>query len=265
MKLLVAFKVYPDLDMLSPSDLIVQEDRGVDLHFLPFTLNCFDESSLELALRLRDKQNSEGEQVELSAISVGGEQTELTLQTLKALGYEHPIRVKADEDLLCFHPQWVAGTVARYVEEHPQDMLVFGNEAPLGNSGSIPQLVAAQTGFPLIASVVDILSVTKTTVTLQIANSQRILEQTVLFPCVLSVGNAVISKLRVPTLRDRLKCKGSTAVYYPLSCCEEDNSPQLVGLTLPNRGRKGTLYHQGGEPALEEVFQASLKERLESL
>ena len=93
MRLLVSFKLCPDLELLKKEDIIVTEEMGIDTHFLPNIINCYDESALELVLRLRDKIK-EGV-VELSAFTVGGKQTELTLKGLRALGFLHTVRADA--------------------------------------------------------------------------------------------------------------------------------------------------------------------------
>ncbi len=266
MKLLVAFKLIPDFDKLQTEDIVIREEVQVDLHFLPNLLNCYDESALELALRLRDGFAEQGGTLELTAFTAGGQQAELTLQTLKALGYLHTVRAPAEEEVLRFAPLLVARTLATFLAEFPQDLVLLGREAPVGNSAMVPALVSELAGIPLVANVVDLLSLEEGAVRVRLAAGQHIYEEKIALPCVLSVGNAVISKLRVPTLKDRLRHKGACVETFPLmQPAEPTEGPTLVRLSLPNRRRQGYVSPSKGETALEDVLHTSLAERLGSL
>lgn len=105
---------------------------GVDTHFLPNILNCYDESSLELALRFRDQAQEAGGETELSAITIGEEHTELYLKTLQALGYDHPVRVCGEDEQLRYRPELVAQTIAAYARETGQQVLLLGSGGPPG-------------------------------------------------------------------------------------------------------------------------------------
>lgn len=203
MRLLVSFKICPNLELLREEDIAVTEEMGIDTHFLPNIINCYDEGALELALRLRDK--TEGDLVELSAFTAGNEQAELTLKGLRALGFAHTVRAEDERNVTGFSPEAVAETMAAYMRENPQDCILLGREAPVGNHGIMAWLVAEKMKYPAIGPVIDIESTDQKFITVLVSNEGRIQKQTVKLPCVLCVGNAVISKLRVPTLRERLK------------------------------------------------------------
>lgn len=265
MNIFVAFKVYPDLDKLNQNDLIIQNSKEVDLRFLPNTLNCYDESGLELGLRLRDQYAQGGDTPELTAFTVGGEQAELTLNTLKALGYAHTVRAEYNDDDLRFRPDLVADTLSSYLEAHQQQVVILGKEAPLGNSGCVPQLVAVRTGYPLVSNVIHILNIKDDAVVVQVSDGLKIIEQKILLPCILSIGNALVSKLRVPTLRDRMKHRGENNESYAVSPGNNRVRAQLINLSAPNRRRDGYISTLGGQKALEEILRVSLKESLESI
>lgn len=262
MKLLVSFKIYQNLELLK-EDAIVMEKMGIDTHFLPNIINCYDESALELALRLRDK--TEEVTVELSAITVGNEQTELTLKGLRALGFAHTIRAKDEQKVTEFAPELVAETIASYIKENPQDCVMLGQEAPAGNQGVMAQLVAEKTEYPLVGPVIDILETDQNSITVLISNEGSIQKQIIKLPCVLCIGNAVISKLRVATLRERMKVSKTQSEYIEL--CE----PKQICIKKPEKleilssKRVGYQSQKAGNEAIHDVLQNGLQKVLEQI
>lgn len=265
MNILVAFKVCPNLDLLQAEDLMVREEMGVDTHFLPNVINCYDESSLELALRLRDQATPLELPIVLSALTIGGAHTEEYLKTLKALGYDHTIRVVAQDAALRFRPEAVAHTIASYAMETEQTVIFMGAEAPLGNHGVAAQLTSVLTGYPLLASVTDVAIAENGAITVCARDGERTLRQIVTPPCVLSVGNAVVSKLRVPTLRARMQCKSIPCEAYDLAAGETGLCPAPDSLEIPDRSRQGYVSAQHGADAVEDVYRHALHERLVAL
>lgn len=263
MRLLVAFKICPDLELLREDDIILTEEMGIDTHFLPNIINCYDESALELALRLRDK--TEKYPIELSAFTVGDERTELTLKGLRALGFAHTVRAKDEEKNTNFTPEIVAETMTAYIRQNPQDCILIGKEAPVGNHGVMAQLVAEKTGCPLIGPVVDLLSANQNDVTVLVSNEGNIQKQTVKVPCVLEIGNAVISKLRVATLRERMKVSKSESEYVTLSFPEDTYMARPMELNPIIAKRAGYQSQKYGDEAIEEILDNGLQKVLEQI
>lgn len=263
MRLLVSFKLCPDLELLREEDIILTEEMGIDTHFLPNIINCYDESALELALRLRDK--TEDLSVVLSAFTVGNEQTEQTLKGLRALGFAHTIRAEDKKKCTGFAPEIIAETLAAYIKENPQDCILLGREAPIGNQGVMAQLVAEKIEYPLIGPIIDIISINRNFVTVLVSNEGRIQEQKIKLPCVLCVGNAVISKLRVATLRERMKVSKTESEYVKL--VHPDNMcmavPKKVSLIVAKRACYQS--QRSGEAAIEEVLRNGLQKALEQI
>lgn len=264
MKLLVAFKVCKNLDLLDVNSVEFEEEMRVDTHFLSNQLNCYDESALELALRLKEKSDPLSSPCELTALTVGDEISELTLKTLKALGYQYTVRVPCDPEPLRFEPHIIAKTIACYALRHQHSLVLAGQEAPSGNSSSVPQMVSVMTGYPLICSVIDIISINENSVWVHISDRGGVIEQKICLPCVLAIGNAVVSKLRVPTLRARMQCKGEECTYAELEQSEPVHAAPF-SLTLPLRRRAGYISQETGEAAVCDIFKSALKERLDML
>lgn len=260
MNVFVAFKFCPNLDRMKQSDYVLQEEMGIDTHFLPNILNCYDESSLELVLRLSEKQ----EHLCKTAFTIGPKTSDQVLDSLLALGYEHAVRVESEKDTR-FKPEIIAATIYEYLTTHPQDLILLGREAPLGNNAATAQLVAAALDVPLISSVVDFSYRDEKSISVDFQHNGSLYRQEVSLPCVFSIGNAEISKLRMPTLRQRMKAKSCFIEYAQLSVIESSLFPDPIEMRIPDRHRTSTISQQKGRDAVYEIFENVLKKRLEEL
>jgi electron transfer flavoprotein beta subunit len=265
MKILVAFKICPDLDRLRPEDLQVSGKLSADTHFLPNLLNCYDESALELALRARDAGAQHGQTAELSALTIGGENTEPYLQTLRALGYAHTVRVPADPEQLRFCPETTAETIARYAAAHEADLILTGREAPLGSAAAVGPYLAARRGCALYTPVTDFSLEADGSVRVETEADGRRARWAAKTPAVLCIGNAVVSKLRVPSLRMRMQCRGAQTEPWPLAEAAGARYAAPALLEVPQRRREGFTSPAHGAQAVEDLWRHGLSERLERL
>ncbi len=115
MRILACFKVTPDYEALRESEWAAAAGRAlssgagsgsgadpaefVDTRYVRRILDCFDESALELALRLSDALTELGGSADLGALSVGAPDAEPHLKTLLALGFERAARVHTEAAL----------------------------------------------------------------------------------------------------------------------------------------------------------------------
>lgn len=263
MRLLVSFKICPDLELLREEDIILTEEMGIDTHFLPNIINCYDESALELALRLRDKTKEFP--VEISAFTAGNKQAELTLKSLRALGFVHTVRAEDEKGSASFSPETVAETLAAYIKECPQDCLLLGKEAPNGNHGIMAGLVAEKIKYPLIGPIIDIIFIDQESVTVLVSDEGRIRKQIVSLPCVLCVGNAVISKLRAATLRERMKVSKTESESISLAYPDHEYiaAPKEVNPMIAKR----VCYQsqRDGSEAVRDILENGLQKVLEQI
>lgn len=262
MKLLTCFKLCPDMDKLRQQDFEISGGKGLETSFLPNMINCFDESGLEFGIRLSEKSEGLEPNIEKTAFTIGGDASEMYLRTLKALGYEHCVLVKKDEDEFRYSPCMVAQAIAEYVGENPQDIIIMGKEAPNGNNSATAQLVSVLTGRPLISSVIDVKFCNDGTLTVTVTNDGDVYEQIVALPVVLSIGNAVISKLRVPTLKQRMKCKDLPLEHFKPAETNCAMFPEPMRAVIPDRRRGGYLSPYSGGEAVDDIKEKFLKGRL---
>jgi electron transfer flavoprotein beta subunit len=272
LRIAVGFKVTPDYEALRPADWArAAPGRGAHAEatrYVRRVFNVFDEAALELALRLRDARAEHGLETSLVAFSVAGREADPFLATLQALGYEGA-RAEPDADL-DFAPATTAALVAAATRRLGGDVLVLGSRCGPGDTGLVPLLAAEALGRPGLPGVTavepaaDRLRVT-------FSAGDRELRATITPPCVLAVGNALVSLLRVPTLKDRLAVRDSAlttltpaglGVDVPAALSREPAT--LVGLETVDRSREGVVV-AGASPGEEAraLYEEHLRDRLE--
>lgn len=255
MKILVCFKIIPDLDQMSPKDYIPDEKMDIDTSFVRTMWNCFDESGLEFGLRLSDEAESLNLYLEKTALTVAEEQAELYLKTLKALRYTQTVRLAGKGKDIRFCPCGVGEKIAGYVKEFPQDFVIMGRQASPGNNGLTSQYTAEALGVPLIANIVDLHLLSDHEVLAVTEEEGSLYEQTITSPAVLSIGNAVISKLRVPTLRDRMKYGKEPVRVVDGTEYQRRKQSGLRFLDYISRERNGEILEAEGAGAAEELIR----------
>lgn len=273
MRILVCFKVTPDFEALREADWVAGAAHGVETRYVRRILNCFDESALEMALRLSDTLAGRGVTVGLGALSVGGREAEPYLKTLHALGYERAARVHSEASL-DFAPAVIAALIAGYVRpvDH-SDLVMLGCRSGPGDSGTVPFLVAETLGWPCLTQVIEVEPLPDDRVRVACMVDDGILRVTLRLPCVLAVGNAVVSHLRVPTLTDRLARRNKRIDVFRAADLGVDIAAELrretcvlAGLEGIHRARQGVII--GGATPREKarvLFDSHLKSMIEKL
>lgn len=248
LRILVCFKVTPEYEALRDADWVAGPGDAVRSRYVRRVLNCFDESALELALRLREALEARGARAETGALSVGGREAEPFFATLFALGYERAARIEAGTGL-DFRPEATAALLAAYARRiDGSDLLLLGCRCGPADSGTVPFLVAEELGWPCVTQVTEIEAQTDGRLRVTCATADSVLRLSVAPPCVLAVGNALVSHLRVPTLRERLARRDrSPEVLTPadvdvdLDGVLHDSPATLEGLERVERRRAGIV------------------------
>ena len=281
LRILVSFKVTPDFEALREADWLAGAAAdathgaapGVETRYVRRVLNCFDESALEMALRLSDARVERGVATDLGALSVGGRETDPYLKTLLALGYERAARVEP-EAVLDFAPAVVAALIAGYVRQVAHsDLLLLGCRSGPGDSGTVPFLLAGALGWPCLTQVIEVEPLPDDRVRVACLADDGLLRVTLRLPCVLAVGNAVVSQLRVPTLTDRLARRDKRITVLSGADIGVDIAGEirrepcvLTGLETIDRARRGVVI--GGATPREKaraLFDSHLKSEIEKL
>lgn len=263
---LVCFKIVPDLDQLSQNDWSVDEDLQVDTGFVKTMVNPYDESALELALKLRDEALSRSSDLTLTALTVGGQSSDRTLKNLMALNYARGVRISAQEELR-FQPENVAASICQYIRNHPSiDVIVMGSQSGVGDNGKTPFLVAESLGLPCIPSVTGIrMSEQENCLNVTASYCELELLQTISLPAVLVIGNVAGSYLRVPTLKSKMEAaKKNIEILSPEPPVAQDNIElQLIDLFYENQIRN-CEFLQEDTPAKTAglLYEKYIKEKI---
>ena len=295
LRIVVGFKVTPDYEALRPADWERAADDtsvsgqaaaggvaggpkaspggspgGPETRYVRRVLGIFDEAALELALRLRDARTEQGLKTSLAAFSVAGREADPFLKTLQALGYERTARVDAGAQL-DFAPAATAALVAAGAERLGGDVLLLGSRSGPDDSGLVPFLVAEALGRPCLAQVTELEPADRGRLRVTYTADAGPARATVASPCVLAVGNALVSMLRVPTLKERLATKDEPVVAFSAADFgvdvggELDREPAaLAALETIDRGRAGVIVG-GATPAdkARALYETHLRARLE--
>ena len=278
LRIAVGFKVTPDYEALRPADW-ARAGRpradgtsvaGPDVRFVRRVLGPFDEAALELALRVRDARAGRGLHTELAAFSIAGREADPFLETLQALGYERACRVEPGADL-DFAPAATARLVAACAQRLGGDVLLLGAQGGPGDSGLVPFLAAEALGRPCLTQVTDVDAEGEAGPRVTWADGRSRLRARVAPPCVLAVGNALVSMLRVPTLKDRLAVRGTVAeVLSPadlgidVAALLTREPVALSGFSAVERGRAGRVIEgASAKDKARALFEGELRSRLE--
>jgi electron transfer flavoprotein beta subunit len=281
MRIAVGFKVTPDFDALRAADWARlaaaegPEGRAEAARYVRRVFGVFDEAALELALRLRDMRAGRDLQTELAAFTVGGREADPFLATLQALGFECA-RVDpgplGENGGLDFAPAATAALAAACARQLGGDVLLLGERGGPGGTGTVPFLAAEALGRLCVSGVTEIEPADDDRLRVTFAADDGPMRAVVAPLCVLAVGNAVVSMLRVPTLKDRLAARGRPVTEHSAGHLGVDVAAlaaaggQLAGLAALDRSRAGVVV-PGGTPAKQarELFEDHLRARLEAL
>lgn len=210
MKILVCFKTMPDFGAAGLPDLAITDQYQVDDRFIKHVFNCFDESALEIGLKLSDQFNRNEKNCDLTALTIDHGSADLFLTHLLAVQYDRAVRIQPEPDLdLRFAPDHIAAMISAYIQKYPCEIVLTGSQCSVGDNGQTGLFLAEYLGWPCISNVSHVdPGPSPGQVTIYSRMDGETIIQTIELPAVLIIGNAKESPyLRVPTLKQKLKAK----------------------------------------------------------
>ncbi|HXP95593.1 MAG TPA: electron transfer flavoprotein subunit beta/FixA family protein [Telmatospirillum sp.] len=138
MKVLVAVKRVVDYNV---KIRVKADGTGVDTNNVKFTMNPFDESAVEEAVRLKEA----GKASEIVVVSMGPPQAQDTIRTALAMGADRGILVGSDTEL---QPLAVAKLLKAIVAKESPSLIIVGKQAIDDDSNQTGQMLAALLGWP---------------------------------------------------------------------------------------------------------------------
>jgi electron transfer flavoprotein beta subunit len=140
---------------------INKAQTGVETTGMKFSLNPFDELSIEEAVRLRERKDSPVKVENILALSAGGAKCADTLRTAMAMGADRAFHVDVGEKDAGSggpEPLTVAKMLKAVVEKENINLVLLGKQAIDGDQGQTGQMLAGLLGWPQAtqASKVDV-------------------------------------------------------------------------------------------------------------
>lgn len=269
MKILCCFKIVPDLEMLPEQEWYKASiTNNVDTSLVRNVWNCFDESALEMTLKLSDK--SEGFNVisEINALTIGANKCDSYLKLLYALGYNKAIRINASKEEINFKPKTIAYAIYDYIYNFgKEDVIITGMASADCNNKKVPFYLAELLNIPCISQVIDFTIIDEKT--LKVISCINDIEYTYLVkkPCLLSIGNVACTYLRVPTLKNRMNVRHKKIIKYELKELLQDKYNlteymELKNLHLENKLRNGEKINGENLTNKIDILFERLKNRL---
>ena len=146
MKIFVCIKHVPD----TAATIKLTDETHFD-DSVKFVINPHDECALEQALQLRDQVGGDSEVV---VVSLGNDDVVNTLRHGLAMGADHAVHVKAEEQLP--DPTVTAAVLAKAIgQEGPADIIFTGMLSVDGEGMQTPYRLAATFGIPVSTGVLD--------------------------------------------------------------------------------------------------------------
>lgn len=251
MNIAVCFKVTPDLEKVVDSDW-QDYNPSTDLRYAGRVLNCFDESALEIALRLKEESIAAGIPCTCTAITLGEAPPASLWQTLYATGYDD-IRV-LESPWSEFTPDELAATLAENLGTF--DLIFTGRQAPMGDTASIPYLLSERLHMPVIPEVETVEALSEDAISLICAVDWGRMRMDVRLPAIVAVGNSPVAALRAATLRAKLQ-----ASNIEMHCSPVDiEPPQTPPLLRTENSAKACVFWPEEDPViLGQRLEAYLK------
>lgn len=226
-----------------------------DIAYAGAEFNCFDESALALALRLKEGRQRADLPVFCSAVTAGRRPPAPFSQTLFAQGFDE-VAVLEREGAE-FAPRDVASLLAGYIKEEGFDLVLTGSVAGMADSGTVPFWLANILNWPVFTEAQDLeYSAGGLAVTRQ--NEAGLWRYLVRPPVVLTIGNS-FALLQTPTLKARLAARERKPRLLTAAGGTPPAATTTLGFAKASAERSCRMM---AEKEAKELAQALLSENL---
>ncbi len=241
MKILVCFKITPELEHVIESDW-QQTTQYWYPDYVKRVYSCFDEAALEQALRLKDVLVKEGQDCHCTALTIGDTvvQDEALLKNLYAVGFDRVAVICRQAE---FSQRWVVKQISEFIKENGFDLVLMGKQAGFCDSGRVPLLTGEMLGWPVLTEVYEI-GWEKNALNICQATDWGGQRLSLCLPLVLTIGTPKASVLRMPTLRQRLEAGKRQIDEF--TACDEPQGESLIELFCQQK-EKSCRFFEGDE------------------
>ncbi len=252
MKLISCIKEVSNLDMILPKDWVVDDSgKAVDLYYATKMINPFDETALELMLRIKDQTDASTE-----VITIGNEDI---LKKALAIGVDYATRIDLKPNKFTV-PNDTASVLYDVIKDKNANIIFCGKQADNGDHGQTGQILAQKLGWPCFTDVIDVF------IEDEFLIIKRLLKEGI--EAIKIKGNVVVvitqsgnKFLRMATLLDVIAAKSKSIEVVSMDEKMKDYNVQSIYIEQPN---KKTKFIQMNEQT-PEVFSKlihSLREKV---
>lgn len=219
LSILVCFSIIKDYSSAAAEQWLPERVSDCLEDNMPLMPDTYDQTALEVALRLRDDCQKSGEEVVLSALTVGKKEVPRRFsETLFALGYKNVVIMDAPDK---------AGAIARYAEKNPQHIIMFGIKSSIYSSGSTGIKAAQRLDLPYFGNVGEARRA-EGGVIVTASRPDGVVSARLRTPVVLGINNSVCGYLRIPTLKARLEARKKEPEALLMTAGKADILPDKV-------------------------------------
>ncbi|TFH65893.1 MAG: electron transfer flavoprotein subunit beta/FixA family protein [Candidatus Zixiibacteriota bacterium] len=204
MKLMVCVKQVPEIPLVS-----VDAQKGeLSLPQGPGMINPFDSYGIEEALRLKEKNGGT-----ITAISLGGKESDYALREALALGVDDAVHLM-DDAFAGADAIATARLLAAGIRKCGDFDLVFlGKQAVDSDASTIPAAIGGFLGLPAVMFVRRIEAIGDGKITVERMTDDGFDKVTVPIPAVISVVKE-INEPRLPSLKGKMMAKKKEIIVY---------------------------------------------------
>ena len=229
MKILVCFKALPDPDKIIAKDW-ENFSLETDILYAGSDLNCFDQSALEIGLKIKEQEAVRGVEATCTALTVSDKVSSLISCNLYSVGYDEVLYLPLKQSE--FQPEKISEILYSYAKDKGFDVVITGSEAGMAETGMVPYLLAEKLKYPIVTGVEET-KVSDELIVASCRNDEGLIEKTLSTPIVLNIGNSP-EILRMPTLKKRMAFMGKKATEIENAFEDESINPNLK---RPQTGR----------------------------
>lgn len=235
MKVLICISHVPDT---TTRIKFTADGSDLDKAGVTFVINPYDEYGLSKALDFREGTvKVDG----ITAICVGGPETEATLIKALSIGADDAVRIDANPT----DAEFVAAQIAAYARDREYDVIFTGKESIDYNGGLVPGLLAEMLDLPFISFATNMESTGARTATFhrEVDGGYEVIEAK--YPVVVSCQKG-IAEWRIPNMRGIMAArKKPLSVVRPVEGAGVVNTKKFE--YPPAKG--GCQYFKPGEEA----------------
>lgn len=240
MKILVFFFTAYNMDEVSQDTWENAAVGDIDFGYTNKTLNPYDETAIEYALRIKDDARRLGEDASVVLVTIGENPAGTMTENLFAVGAERIFWINRDDFNPLKYDAWVS-EMASAAGMIDYDCIFLGVQNSCGCNSGIGVELALELNLPYVGYVSD-MEYTKGGIRVKCREERGTHEALVHVPAVYAFENTEHPYLRVATLRERLRTKNCVVENLKTVPRKETNDDvRLISLEYIPVRRSGVL------------------------